>query len=136
MAKATRTVEKQQLVYKLAKKQLCTCSTLFFVNFFAVILHNYNVKLPETSWLHEMWYGFLFSFFPLSLIFTLVAADISHFLTAATKFHVVSPTKMTPLFFLSRSSSFSRWASPDCRLTFSLSLSFSLSIFQIVGHDN
>ena len=37
--------------------------------------------------------------------FTLVAAGISHFLTASTKFHVVSRTKMSPLFFLSRSSS-------------------------------
>ena len=31
------------------KKQLCTCSTLFFVHFFPVLLHDYNVKLPETS---------------------------------------------------------------------------------------
>ena len=31
------------------QKQLCTCSTLFFVHFFAVVLHDYNVKLPETS---------------------------------------------------------------------------------------
>ena len=28
---------------------------LFFVIFFAVILHNYNVKLPETFWLHVFW---------------------------------------------------------------------------------
>ena len=33
----------------LARKQLSTCSTLFFVHFFAVVLHDYNVKLPETS---------------------------------------------------------------------------------------
>ena len=41
-----------------AKEQLCTCSTLFFVHFFAVHLpyiflyisfHDYNVKLPGTS---------------------------------------------------------------------------------------
>ena len=31
------------------KKQLCMCCTLFFVHFFAVVLHDYNVKLPETS---------------------------------------------------------------------------------------
>ena len=36
---------------------------------------------------------FLFAIFPPSLIFTQVAASISHFLTAATKFHVVPPTK-------------------------------------------
>ena len=41
------------------KKQLCTCSTLFVVHFFPVLLHDYNVKLPETSELHEFmedWY--------------------------------------------------------------------------------
>ena len=27
----------------------------FFVHFFAVVLHDYNVKLPETSWLHVLW---------------------------------------------------------------------------------
>ena len=36
---------------------------------------------------------FLYAIFPPSLIFTQVAASISHFLTAATKFHVVPPTK-------------------------------------------
>ena len=27
----------------------------FFVHFFAVVLHDYNEKLPETSWLHVLW---------------------------------------------------------------------------------
>ena len=36
---------------------------------------------------------FLFTFFSLPLIFTLVAASISHFLTAATKFSCCSPNK-------------------------------------------
>ena len=40
-------------------------------------------------------------FFSLPLIFTLVAASISHFLTAATKFHVVPPTKNVSFAFLS-----------------------------------
>ena len=41
-----------------------------------------------------MSYVFLFTFFfSLSLIFTLVASSISHFLTATTKFYVVPPTK-------------------------------------------
>ena len=30
----------------MSKKQLCTCST-FFVHFFPVVLHDYNVKLPN-----------------------------------------------------------------------------------------
>ena len=51
---------------------------------------------------------FLFTFiFSLPLIFTLVAASISHFLTAAIKFSRFSSKKRSPLFFISRSSSFS-----------------------------
>ena len=37
------------------KKQLCTCSSLFFLHFFAVVLHDYTVKLPETSQFHVLW---------------------------------------------------------------------------------
>ena len=48
-----------------------------------------------TRFMEEMSYVFLFLYaiFPPSLIFTQVAASVSHFLTAATKFHVVPPTK-------------------------------------------
>ena len=31
------------------------CGTLFFVHFCAVVLHDYNVKRLETSWLHFLW---------------------------------------------------------------------------------
>ena len=47
----------------------------------------------------EMSYVFLFTFFPMSLIFTQVAASISYFLTATTKFHVVPLTKNVPFVF-------------------------------------
>ena len=40
-------------------------------------------------------------FFSPSLIFILVAANISHFLTAATKFHVVPPTRSAFFCFFS-----------------------------------
>ena len=34
----------------ISKKTLCTCmQRSFFVHGFAVVLHDYNVKLPETS---------------------------------------------------------------------------------------
>ena len=52
-----------------------------------------------TRFMEEMSYVFLFTFFPLSLIFTQLAASISHFLTAATKFHVVPPTKNVSFVF-------------------------------------
>ena len=75
----------------------------FFVHFFAVVWHDYNVKRPETSWLHVLWKKCrtcsCWLFFSLSLIFTLVAANISHFLTAATKFLVVPPTKNVSFVF-------------------------------------
>ena len=48
--------------------------------------------------------GFYFS---LPLIFALLTASISHFLTAALNFHVFLPTNSSPLFSITRSSSFS-----------------------------
>ena len=74
----------------------------------------------------------LFSF-SLSLIFASVAASISHFLTAATKFSCRSSNKKKcPLCFLSLvralCGSFSRWASLACRLL-SLFLCPSLSLY-------
>ena len=43
----------------------------FFVHFFAVVLYDYNVKLPETSWLHVSFAGPSPSFsFSLSLSFS------------------------------------------------------------------
>ena len=81
----------------ISKKATLHVQRTFFVHFFALVLHDYNEKLPETSWLLVLWrkytYVFLFTFFLLSLIFTQVAASISYFLTAATKFHFVPPTK-------------------------------------------
>ena len=46
----------------------------FFVHFFPVVLHDYNVKLPETlvtRFMKEMSYVFSFTFFSLPLIITL-----------------------------------------------------------------
>ena len=119
-------------------------STLFLVHFFAVVLHDYNVKLPETSQLHVLWRKcrtrspslfFTAAHFHLAL----VAACISHFVTSATQnFHVVLPTNKCLLrLFISRSKSLSPFFSLSfvgLPPTFSFSLSFS--IFQICGHDH
>ena len=67
------------------KKTNFISAALFFVHFFAVVLHDYHVKLPVTRFMEEMLYVFRFTFFLPPLIFTLVAASISHFLTAAIK---------------------------------------------------
>ena len=50
---------------------------------------------------------FAFFFFALPLIFTLLAASISHFLTATIKFSCFFQQNSSPLFFISFSSSFS-----------------------------
>ena len=70
----------------------------------------------------------------------LVAASISHFVTAVTKFLCCSSNKkLSPLLILSRSKSLSPFFSlsfAGLPPTFSFSLCFSCSIFQICGHDN
>ena len=64
----------------------------FFVHFFTDVLHDYNVKLPETSQLHVLWRKCctrscsLFSTVAHFHLALMVAASIPHFFTAATKF--------------------------------------------------
>ena len=81
-----------------------------------------------------------FSFTAAHFHLPLVAASISHFVTAATKFSSCSSNKkMSPLFFISRSrprSTFFSLSFAGLPLTFSFSLFFSCSIFQICGHEN
>ena len=87
-----------------------------------------------------MSYVFSFTFFLTAAHFhlALVTAGISHFVNAAfvgRKFQ----QKMSPLFFISRSRSLSPYFSlsfAGLSPTFSFSLSFSCSIFQICGYDN
>ena len=106
----------------------------FFVHFFAVVLHDYILKLPEASWFNVLWrkcctcscslFFHCRSFsprWPLALL--IFSPPLQNFMLFVRQ-------KMSPLFFLSSSSSFSRWASLACRRT------FSFSVFQICGHDN
>ena len=91
----------------ISKKATLHMQQTFFVHFFAVSLHDYNVKLPET------------------------------FLTAATKLLSCcsSNKKMSPLLSLALDifRPFSLFISLACRLL-SLFLCRSHSIFQICGH--
>ena len=81
-----------------------------------------------------------FFFTAAHFLLALVAASISHFVTAATKFSCCSfNKKISPSFFISRSrplSPFFSFSFAGLPPTFSFSLSFSYSIFQICGHDN
>ena len=81
------------------------------MHFFAVVLHDGNVRLPETSELHVLWSKFYMwscSRFSLPLIFNLVAASISHFLMHRRYkiFMLFFKRNWSPLFFISGSSSF------------------------------
>ena len=81
-----------------------------------------------------------FFFTAAHLHLALVVATISYFVSAATKFSCCSYNKeMSPLSFISCSRSlwpFFSLSFAGLPLTFSFSLSFSRSIFQIYGHDN
>ena len=84
------------------KENNLACAAHFFVHFFDIVSHNYNVKIPNyTSYMYvgnvvcvHQKFCCLCScslFFSLPLIFTLEAANISLFFTA--NFHVFLPTK-------------------------------------------
>ena len=68
----------------------------FFVHFFAVVLHDYNAKLPETFFMEEMSYVFSFtSHISLPLIFSLHwwPLAVPSLSPPLQNFHVVLPTK-------------------------------------------
>ena len=78
----------------ISKKLTLHVQHTFFIYFFAVVLRDYNVKLPETFYRGNV-APVLDHFFSLPLIFflALVAASISHFVTAATKYSCCSSNK-------------------------------------------
>ena len=109
----------------------------FFVHFFAFVLHDHNVKLPETSQLHVLWRKCCtFScslYFSLPLIFTLHWWPLA-FLTLLRplqNFHIVISTKnVSFVFYLSLQISVAiflvelRW--PAAYFLFFLGLSLAL----------
>ena len=81
------------------------CSTLFFWTFlcrcFVRRQRETSRNFRVTRFMKEMLYVvLLFTFFSLPLIFTLMAANISHFLTAAIKFSCYSSNEIGVLCFL------------------------------------
>ena len=123
----------------ISKKATLHVQHNFFVHFLAVVLHDYNVKLPETSQLHvslrEMSYVFLFT------IFSLPPGSCCHSFSPCIGGRQLISHVVTAVFFffISRSRSLSPFLSlsfAGLPLTFSFSLSQSCSVFQICGHDN
>ena len=73
---------------------------IFFVHFFAVVLHDYNAILPETFFIEEMSYAFSVTF-SLPLIFSLRWWPLTFliFSPPLQNFHVVLPTKNVSFVF-------------------------------------
>ena len=96
--KQLRTTVKNSNTSNYAKKAALHVQDTFFVHFFAVVLHDYNVKLPETSWLHVLWRKcrtcsvYIFS---LPLIFTLHWRPLAFLILSPPlqNIQVVLPTK-------------------------------------------
>ena len=84
---------------KAAKK--CTLFCTFLCRCFAQIQRETSINFLVKRFMKKCRTCFCF-FFSLPLIFTVVAASISHFLTAATKFSCCSSNKkMSIVFYLS-----------------------------------
>ena len=104
----------------ISKKASLHVQHTFFVHFFVLPLFctttkwNFQ-KFPSYTFMEELSYVFLFTFFlftRLPLIFTFVAASISHFLTAANNFSRCSSNK-------------------KCFLCYYLSLLLSVALFLV-----
>ena len=105
----------------------------FLVHFFAVVLHDHKVKLPETFLLHVLWRKcrtcccslfFTRSFSPWwPLGFLIFSPPLKNFYDV-----LLASSSLSSALALCRS--FSRWASLACRPL------YFFSIFQICGHDN
>ena len=125
----------------ISKKATFTRAVHFFVYFIAVALHDYNVKLPETSWLHVLcrkhrtcscspfFHCRSFSpWWPLAFLF---------FSPLLQNFMLFLQQKVSPLLFLSLALAVLlvelRW--PVLYFLF-FSVALSFSIFQICGQDN
>ena len=127
----------------ISKKATLHMQHTFFVHFFATVLHDYKVKLPETSWLHILHVWWKCRTCSCSLCFhcrsfSPLVTDISHFLNAATNFSCCPSNKESRLCFSSLAlalfHSFSHWASLACRLD--VYMYFLFLCVPNCGHDN
>ena len=126
----------------ISKKSNLARAAHFFVHFFAVVLHDCHVKLLSYTFYRGNVVLVLVHYFSLPLIFSLhwwplaflilpPPLQNSHVVLLGKKcllcFFISHSTALTPFFSLSFA---------GLPPTFSFSLSFSCSIFQICGHDN
>ena len=92
----------------ISKKSIMHGQHTFFAHFFVLALHDYNVKLSGYTFYggnvvcsHKKFCCLCSCSlsFSLPLIFTILAANISHLLTTAYNFHVVFLTKSVSFLF-------------------------------------
>ena len=108
------------------------CAAHFFCSFLCRCFARLQRETSKNVFMEEMSYVF---FTAAHFLLALVAANISHSVTAATElFHVVLPTKKNyPLFFISRS----RFLSPFSSLSFAgLPLFLFFSVFLLLYIPN
>ena len=116
-----------------AAHNFCT----FLCRCFARLQRETSRNSLAIRFMEEMSYVFLLTFFHCRSFSTRWPLAFLIFSPPLQNFMLFLQQKMSPLFFfLCRSGTFSRLASLARRLTFSFSLSFSFSIFQICGPDN
>ena len=120
----------------ISKKETLHAQHTFFVHFFAVVLHDYNVKLPQTLFMEEMPYVFTFTFFFTAAHFhlALVAASISHFGHRCHKIFMLFFQQKNVSFDFSLSLPFSRWVSLACRLITSSCIWVAIPVDWVILH--
>ena len=118
----------------ISKKQLCTCSTLFLYISLPLVCTTATWNFQKLFYWGNVVRVLVHFFFTAAhFLLALVAANISHFVAAATKFSCCSSNKkMCLLCFFSLSLDlcrpFPRWVSLACRLL-SLLLPLSLALY-------
>ena len=126
---------KKTAIGLIGKKTICTCSTrfcTFFCRCFARLQRETSRNLLVTHYMEEILYVYLCNVFFVcfsrrSFLFWWKQAFLI-FSPPQQTFMLFLQQKMFPLLFLSRSSSFPRWASLACR-PISVFLRLSLSLY-------
>ena len=118
----------------ISKKTTLHLQHTCFVHFFALVLHDYNVKFPETSWLHVLWRKCRTC--PCSFFFSLPhkapwwPLTFRIFLPPLQKFSCCSSDhKVSLLSFISRSRSLSLFFLVELRWPVAYFLSLFVSVF-------
>ena len=143
-SKATPENGKKTITGLISKKSNFAGAAHFFCTFlcrcFSRLQREASRNFLVRRFMKEMSYAFSFTIFSLPLIFTLHWWPLAFLILSPPlqNFHVVLPANrcLFRFFYLSLSITVALFLVELRQPTFSFSLSFSCSIFQICGHDN